>query len=117
MEHVDKSMPKLWSTKDDDRLVSEVQQGKGKQFRMTEEVKEKVQAYCIANADIMQEWLQRYEQAREVDSSLPLLPSQEWIHKSVMEAKKNGEVISKEVLDYAYGCDWHVSMFYYIDTL
>ena len=72
------------------------------------------QAYCIANADIMQEWLQRYERAREVDSSLPLLPSQEWIRKSMVEAKENGEVISTEVMDYAYGCDWHVSIFYFI---
>ena len=99
MESVDKSMPKLCSTKDDDRLVGKVRQGKGIQFRMTEDVKEKVQAYCIANADIMQEWLQRYERAREVDSSLPILPSQEWIRKD------NGEVISTEVMDYAYGCD------------
>ena len=69
MERVDKSMPKLWSTKDDERLVGEVRQDKGTLFCMIEDVKEKVQAYCIANADIMQEWLQRYERAREVDSS------------------------------------------------
>ena len=69
MERVDKSMPKLWSTKDDDRLVAKVWQGKGIQFCMTEEVREKMQAYCIANAKIMQEWLQQYEREREVDST------------------------------------------------
>ena len=58
MERVDKSMPKLWSTKDNDRLVGKVQQGKGIQFCMIEEVRKKVQGYSIANVDIMQEWLQ-----------------------------------------------------------
>ena len=72
---------------------------------MTEEVREKVQTYCVANIDIMQKWLQQYEREREVDSTLPILPSQECIYKSIMEAKENGEVISTKVMDYAYGCD------------
>ena len=32
---VDKAMPMLWSSKDDDRLVDEVRQGKGLRFRLT----------------------------------------------------------------------------------
>ena len=117
MERVDKSMPKLWSTKYNDRLVGKVQQGKDIQFCMIEEVREKVQAYCIANVDIMQEWLQQYKQAREVDSTLPISPSQAWIYKYVVEAKENGKVISIEMMDYAYGCDWHVSIFDFIVSI
>ena len=77
MERVDKSMPKLWSTKDNDRLVAKFWQGTCIQFCMTKEVREKMQDYCIANVDIMQKWLQQYEREREVDSTLPILPSQE----------------------------------------
>ena len=68
---------------------------------MTEEVRDKMQANFVANADIMQEWLQQYEREREVDSTLPILPSQECIYKFVMEAKENGEEISTKVMDYA----------------
>ena len=64
-----------------------------------------------SNVDIMQEWLQQYKQEREVESTLPILPSQEWVYKFVMEAKENGEVISIEVMDYAYGCEYIVTFF------
>ena len=63
---------------------------------------------------MIQEWLQRYKRAREVDSTLPILPSQAWVYKSVVEAKENGKVIRTEMMDYAYGCDWHVSIFDFI---
>ena len=109
---VDKSMPMLWNMKDDDRLVGEVRQGKGTRFRMTEEMRNKVQAYCIANADIMQKWHEKYARAGEVDSTLPILPSQTWIHDTMVEARKNGEIVTTEEMDYSYGCDWHVSSIY-----
>ena len=95
MERVDKSMPKLWSTKDDDRLVGKVQQGKGIQFCMTQEVMEKVQAYCIANTNIIQEWLQQYKRVRELDTTLPIFPSQAWIYKSMVKQRKTGKSLAK----------------------
>ena len=76
-----------------------------------------MQAYCIANANVMQEWLQQYKRAREVDSILPILPSQAWIYKYVVEVKENGKVISIEMMDYAYGCDWHVSIIDFVGNI
>ena len=32
----------------------------------------------------------------------------------MVEAKEKREVISTKVMDYAYGCDYHVSIFYCI---
>ncbi|MCO5586506.1 hypothetical protein L7F22_040446 [Adiantum nelumboides] len=49
--------------------------------------------------------------ARNNDASLPNVPSQSWILDAMLTAKSNGEVVSTEEMDYAYGCDWHV--FYY----
>ena len=105
---VDKAMPMLWSSKDDDRLVDEVRQGKGLRFWLTEVTREKIQSYCIANAVLMEKWRDRYENARNHYGGLPSVPSQTWFLEAMLAAKSNGEVVSTEDMDYAYGCDWHV---------
>ena len=51
---VDKTMPMLWSTKDDDILIDKVCQDKGLCFFLTNDTREKIQSYCIANAIIME---------------------------------------------------------------
>ncbi|MCO5593572.1 hypothetical protein L7F22_047587 [Adiantum nelumboides] len=102
-------MPMLWSSKDDDRLVDEVRQGKGIWFRLTEETREKIRSYCVANAAVMEKWRDKYADARNNDASLPNVPSQSWILDAMLSAKSNGDVVSIEEMDYAYGCDWHVS--------
>ncbi|MCO5561718.1 hypothetical protein L7F22_015341 [Adiantum nelumboides] len=101
-------MPMLWSSKDDDRLVDEVRQGKGIWFRLTEETREKIRSYCVANAAVMEKWRDKYADARNNDASLPNVPSQSWILDAMLTAKSNGEVVSTEEMDYAYGCDWHM---------
>ena len=106
---IDARMPRLWSMQDADRFVSEVRQGKGLQFCLSEEEKEKVQSICYANAAPLQKWRQRYEEARQIDSTLPLLPSQSWICDTILQATSNGETVSVEEMDYAYGCDQLVS--------
>ncbi|MCO5611955.1 hypothetical protein L7F22_066215 [Adiantum nelumboides] len=100
-------MPMLWSSKDDDRLVDEVRQGKGIRFQLTEETREKIRSYCVANAAVMEKWRDKYADARNNDASLPNVPSQSWILDAMLTAKSNGEVVSTEEMDYAYGCDWH----------
>ncbi|MCO5551385.1 hypothetical protein L7F22_004887 [Adiantum nelumboides] len=100
-------MPMLWSSKDDDRLVDEVRQGKDIRFRLTEETREKIRSYCVANVAVMEKWRDKYANARNNDASLPNVPSQSWILDAMLTAKSNGEVVSTEEMDYAYGCDWH----------
>ncbi|MCO5554850.1 hypothetical protein L7F22_008386 [Adiantum nelumboides] len=102
-------MPMLWSSKDDDRLVDEVRQSKGIRFQLTKETSEKIRSYCVANAAVMEKWRDKYADARNNDASLPNMPSQSWILDAMLTAKSNGEVVSTEEMDYAYGCDWHVS--------
>ena len=111
---VDTTMPMLWSTKDDERLIDEVRQGKGLRFRLTEERREKIQSYCIANTVQLDKWCDRYVEARNVDDSFPILPSQSWVLDAMLAARSNGEVVSTEEMDYAYGCDWHVSVLFYL---
>ena len=69
-------MTMLWSTKDDDRLIDEVCQGKGLLFFLMDETREKIQSYCIANAIVMEKWCDRYVEARNNDGSLPIMPTQ-----------------------------------------
>ncbi|MCO5571708.1 hypothetical protein L7F22_025455 [Adiantum nelumboides] len=109
-------MPMLWSSKDDDRLVDEVRQGKGIRFRLTEETREKIRSYCVANAAVMEKWRDKYADARNNDASLPNVPSQSWILDAMLTAKSNGEVVSTEEMDYAYGCDWHIDLIKGLET-
>ena len=114
---VDKTMPMLWSTKDDERLIDEVRQGKGLRFCMTDETREKIQSYCIANAILMDKWRNRYVEARNIDDSMPILPSQSWLLEAMLAARTNGEIVSTEEMDYAYGCDWHVSALFFLQFI
>ena len=54
-------------------------------------------------------WQERYANARNHDGGLPSLPSQTWFLEAMLAAKSNGEVVSTQDMDYAYGCDWHLS--------
>lgn len=108
---VDQDLPLMWSNKDDDRLVGDVPQGQGTQFRMSESFREKVMTYCIANSNEMEKWLAIYEVERQGDATLPSVPTQSWIRKAIFKAKEQGDqCISVEEMDYARGCDWHVSI-------
>ena len=114
LERVDKEMPMLWSTKDDERLINEVCQGKGLHFRLTDVTREKIQSYCISNAAVMGKWHVRYAEARATNGSLPATPSQSWCLEAMQSARSNGEAVSTEEMDYAYGCDWHVSYLFHV---
>ena len=50
---VDKVLLMLWSTKDDDRLVDQIHQGKRLMILFDGSNKGKIQSYCIANAIVM----------------------------------------------------------------
>ena len=104
----------LWNTKDDERLIDEVRQGKGLRFRLTDVTREKIQSYCISNAVVMDKWHVRYVEARARDGSLPATPSQSWFLEAMQSARSNGEALSTKEMDYAYGCDWHVSYFFHV---
>ena len=64
-----KNESELWSTIDDDRLVGDVPQGNGVLKRISEEMRTKVNNYCMMNNDVMQRWYEMYERTR-----------QEWMH-------------------------------------
>ena len=106
---VDTTMPVLWSTKDDERLIDEVRQGKGLCFRLTDEIREKIQSYCIANTAQLDKWRDRYVEARNIDDSLPVLPSQSWVLEAMLATRRNGERVRTKEMNYAYVCGWHVS--------
>ncbi|MCO5597366.1 hypothetical protein L7F22_051442 [Adiantum nelumboides] len=98
-------MPMLWSSKDDVRLVDEVRQGKDIRSRLTEETREKIRSYCVANTAVIEKWQDKYADARNNDASLPNVPSQSCILDAMLAAKSNDEVVSTEEMDYAYGCE------------
>ena len=123
---------KLWSTKDDDRVVGDVPQGNGIVKRFKEEVRNKVSNYCMMNSDSMQRWYDMYETTRQEQlhvreqwdqanrgapypKSLQLLPkvmSASWLQRKIASAKASGEVISLDEQEYAFGPDWHVRTYY-----
>lgn len=41
-------------------------------------------------------------------AQLPEFPSSRWLHHAIEQAKQNGEIISDEEEELAYGCDRHV---------
>ncbi|MCO5586668.1 hypothetical protein L7F22_040610 [Adiantum nelumboides] len=119
----------LWNIKDDERVVSEVPQGNGVVKRFSEVERTKVSDYCMMNTDIMQRWYEMYEQMRQQkirareewrhtsrSVSYPdtlRLPSKSmsasWLLAKIASSKANGEVISPDEQEYAFGPDWHVS--------
>lgn len=119
----------LWSTLDDDRVVSDVPQGKGVVKRFSEDLRTKVSNYCMMNSEGMQKWYDMYESVRQeqIDAReewkeanqsnrypewLPLLPksmSLSWLRARMETAKAAGEIISLDEQEYAIGPDWHVS--------
>ena len=66
-------------------------------------------AYCIANSHVLEKWRQTYVVAQNMDAILSSLPSQTWLLKAMLAATSVGEVVNPKEMDYAYGCDWHVS--------
>ena len=125
-----KNIVELWSTKDDDRVVGDVRQGNGVVKRFSEEMRAKVCNYCMMNNDVMQRWYEMYEQTRQeqmharkewnqTNRGIPypewlrLLPksmSASWIQGKIASAKANGEVISPNEQEYAFGPEWYVSI-------
>ena len=77
-----------------------------------EDVREKIMAYCIAKYHVLEKWRQKYAAAQNMDASLPSfpsLPSQTWLLEVMLAATSVGKFVNFEEMDYAYGCDWHVS--------
>lgn len=127
---VDPDMPRLWSQDEDDRMLGEEPQGKGKVRTMDVPMHEKVNKFCILNSQAMQKWIAKYdEEKKERDQArqnfrrsratnrlayppelaqLPEFPSSRWLHHAIEQAKQNGEIISDEEEELAYGCDRHV---------
>ena len=123
----------LWSTKDDDRVVGDVLQGNGVLKRFSDEVQSKVSNYCMMNSDSMQKWYEMYEETRQEQihareewnqanrgapfpESLQLLPkgmSASWLQGKIASVKARGKVISLDEQEYAFGPDWHVSIYYF----
>ena len=123
-------MPQLWSQDEDDRMIGEESQGKGKVRTMDITMRDKVNKFCILNSQVMQKWIAKYDEERkERDQAcqrfrrnratnrlpyppelaqLPEFPSSRWLDQAVEEARRNGETISDEEQELAYGCDRHV---------
>ena len=66
-------------------------------------------AYCIVDSHVLKKWGQKYAIAENMDASLPSLPSRTWPLEAMLAATSVGEVVNFEEMNYAYGCDWHVS--------
>lgn len=105
---VDSDLPLLWSTADDERIVGDVLQGQGTDFRMSTSLREKVMKFCICNAPEMEKWVSLYEETRRSDPSLPHSVTHDWIRAAVLEAQARGEKVTDVELDYAHGCLWQV---------
>lgn len=123
------NVPHLWSTKDDDRVVGEVPQGNGVRKLFDEVMRTRVNNYCMMNSKEMQKWYERYEEKREEQieardtwrranngvpfpNSLRLLPkvmSPSWLRAEMARAKANGQTISPNEEEFAFGPDWQVS--------
>ena len=54
-------MPILWHNNEDDRMTSEVPQGKGKICLMDQNQEEKVNRFCMLNHLSMEKWLNMYD--------------------------------------------------------
>ena len=86
----------------------------------------------MMNSDSMQRWYEMYEKTRQeqihareewnlANSSAPypeslrLLPKgiASWLQGKIASAQANGEVISPDEQEYAFGPDWHVSTCYF----
>ena len=65
LSKVDSSMPRLWSMIVDERMISHVPQGKVKQRRMDHTMLQKVNSFCLQNAQVMKKWIQRFATAEK----------------------------------------------------
>lgn len=54
---------------------------------MSESLREKAMAYCIENSHEMEKLISMHEEERRCDHSLPLVPTQSWIHKTIFKEK------------------------------
>lgn len=126
----DPEMPRLWTQEEDDRLLGEQPQGKGLMRAMDATLRGKINKFCILNSHAMEKWIERYnllrverEHARmsfrrsrttrtlpypHELALLPDFPSNKWLEQTILQAKRNGEPITDEEEELAYGCDFHV---------
>ena len=65
LSRIQKNVPELWSTRDDDRLLGDVPQGNGVVKRFSDEMHTKVSNYCMMNNNVMQRWYEMYEKTRQ----------------------------------------------------
>ena len=108
-----KNMPHLWSTKDDDRVVGEVPQGNGVTKLFDEAMRTRANNYCMRNSEEMQKWYERYEEKREEmaranTKGWPKVMSPSWLRAEMARAKANGQTITPNEEEFAFGPDWQV---------
>ena len=60
-----KNVSELWSTRDNDRLLSDVPPSNGVVKQLSKEIRTKVSNYCMMNNDVMQRWYEMYERTRQ----------------------------------------------------
>ena len=128
----DPELPRLWRQDENDQITGEEPQGQGLQRRMDPIMRDKVSTFCILNSHAMEKWLHKYEDARKEREQarlsfrrnrttralpwpselavLPEFPTLKWLEDAMRHAKSNGEAISDEEEELAYGCDYHVCM-------
>ena len=126
----DISMPSsvLWhDQKEDERMTSEVPQGKGKDHKMDSTLEEKINRFCMLNHPTMEKWIKAYDQERESRTiqrdeyrrthpinqrdeyppsltELPNFISIGWLHKALQAASLAGETVTRIEKEFSMGC-------------
>lgn len=128
----DPEIPRLWSQESNRRVIGEEPQGQGIKRKMDNNLREKINKFCILNSHVMEKWIETYEALKrqrvqdrlsfrrnrttrnlpypEGMQALPDFPTVRWLEATILEAKRAGLTITEEEEELTKGCDWHVSV-------
>ena len=61
LSSLDLEIPQLWSQESNRRVIGEEPQGQGIQRKMDNNLREKINKFCILNSHVMEKWIEEYE--------------------------------------------------------
>ena len=113
---VDSNIPLFWDEKEDEKIDGEVLQGVGKEFSLSEDMRDAINTFILFNHEKTLKWIELFEEEKSRNASQQRKKqrtrntkcSTHWLCKKLKEAQLQGKRVSKEELDIAMGCDWKV---------
>ena len=118
---VDSCSPHLWDENEDEKMDGEVLQGVGKEFMLSEDMRDAINTFILYNHEKTIKWIDLFEeekiqsvtQQRKKQRTRNTKCCIDWLSKKLKEARNKRERISKEEFDIAMGCDWKVIFIYH----